>query len=138
MSLTLKDFEGCWQIERQIQDRLTGRIGRLQGRAEFYPDEMGLTYDETGLLEFPGHPKLNASQRYLWRANGDRISVHFADGRNFHLIDITNAQPQAVHDCPPDWYNVRYDFAAWPNWNATWDVTGPRKDYRSVTKFHPG
>ena len=135
MTLALYDFEGDWQITRRIEDHLTGRIGHLQGRAVFTPDTAGLAYQETGLLEFPGQPALNATQRYLWRQDGEALAVFFADGRDFHRFNPNQSQPQASHDCPPDWYNVSYSFAGWPGWSATWSVRGPRKDYISVTDY---
>ena len=45
--------------------------------------------------------------------------------------------PPPAHDCPPDSYRVRYDFRAWPRWQAEWRVTGPRKDYGIVSRFRP-
>ena len=136
MTLALKDFEGDWQITRRIEDRQSGRIGHLQGRAVFAPDSDGLDYTESGLLEFPGQQPLTATQRYLWRSENNEIAVFFADGRAFHQFDPSQPHPQASHDCPPDWYDVRYEFTDWPNWRATWSVTGPRKDYVSVTEYH--
>ena len=134
--MRLADFAGDWRIARVIEDRLAGRAGRLDGAARFVPDDGGLVCDERGTLRFAGAPPLQAERRYLWRASGGRIAVLFADGRPFH--DFAPADTAtATHDCPPDAYAVRYDFTAWPDWTATWDVTGPRKDYRMTTRYRP-
>jgi hypothetical protein len=63
--------------------------------------------------------------------------VLFADGRPFHAFDPGAARPEAAHDCPPDLYRVRYDFSDWPDWQAAWEVRGPRKDYRMVSRYAP-
>ena len=135
MTLNLHDFEGDWQIERRIVDHLTGRTGRLQGRAQFIPDAEGLTYEEAGQLEFPGQPPFSATQRYLWRQQGGAIDILFADSRAFHSFDPAHATPDASHDCPPDWYEVSYSFVDWPTWSAQWSVRGPRKNYISTTRY---
>ncbi len=98
-------------------------------------DGTGLTYTEEGTLAFPGQPPLTARQSYLWRADGAALAVHFQDKTAFHHIDLTKKNPTARHDCAPDTYLVTYDFTAWPNWSATWTVTGPRKDYVSTSRY---
>ncbi len=126
---------GIWRIDRRIEDRRAGTTGLLQGTAELTPDGPGLIYSEEGILRIAGQPGLTARQSYLWRADGDGIEVLFADGRPFHRIGLIDAAPEASHDCAPDIYCVRYDFARWPDWRAVWQVTGPRKDYTMTTEF---
>ena len=76
---------------------------------------------------------MQAERRDLWRQDGSRIVVDFADGRPFH--DFRPDSPEASHRCDPDSYAVRYDFRAWPIWCSTWRVTGPRKDYDMVSTY---
>lgn len=84
---------------------------------------------------------LSAERKYLWQEQrGDapaQIAVFFEDGRPFHSFDPALATPAASHDCPPDVYEVTYDLSAWPQWQATWRVRGPRKDYLSITHYAP-
>jgi hypothetical protein len=61
--------------------------------------------------------------------------VLFEDGRFFHRFDAEDPLPGASHACAPDAYRVRYDFRAWPRWEAAWRVSGPRKDYAMVTRY---
>lgn len=135
MTPGLADFEGAWRLEREIDDRLAGRQGRLTGKARFETDGRGLVYREAGELAFPGQPPLSARQTYLWRADGEGIAVLFGDGRAFHRFDPGETGPSARHDCAPDLYRVTYDFAGWPDWTAVWRVTGPRKDYRMLSRY---
>ena len=57
--------------------------------------------------------------------------------RPFHEIPMGVADPEAIHDCPPDRYHVAYDFARWPIWGSVWTVTGPRKDYVMNSAYTP-
>lgn len=102
---------------------------------------MTLLQHETGHLQMPGLARaMEAERRYLWRAAPDgsgRIDVFFDDERYFHSFDPTVKTPMAHHDCAPDAYDVRYEFSLWPEWQVTWRVKGPRKDYVSVTRFVP-
>lgn len=131
----LQDFTGDWRIERRIRDCRTGQQGRFDGRARLAPDGAGLAYAETGTLCLGAAPALAAGRAYLWRQAGPLIDVLFADGRPFHSFDPSGAAAAAGHDCAPDLYRVAYDFAAWPDWHAVWEVRGPRKDYRMDSLF---
>ncbi len=125
---TLDDFEGRWTLSRRIDDALSGDVLRFAGEAVFVPDEAGLRYVETGLLHAPGRAPMKGSRVYLWRTAADGVDVFFENGRPFHHIAPGDA-PKDHHDCPPDDYRVAYDFGGWPDWQARWRVTGPRKDY---------
>ena len=133
--MRLADFEGCWQLSRQIDDRLLARIGSFEGEARFAPGMGGLIYDETGALRFPGEAPLQAKRRYIWRETDSGIDVTYADGREFHRFEMGRAMSKAHHDCTPDTYLVTYDFTNWPDWSAEWQVSGPRKDYAMTTRY---
>jgi len=131
----LPDFAGRWRIGRRIEDRAGGNAARFDGQGVFTPDGGGLDYAETGILHSGGR-RLTATRSDLWRPDPGGIAVLFADGRPFHVIG-PGPVPDAVHDCPPDLYRVRYDFSVWPVWTATWQVTGPRKDYILRSRYAP-
>lgn len=90
---------------------------------------------EDGWLTLPDAPPLRAGRALLWRQTGQGVSVFFADGRPFHDFDPDLVRPSAVHLCPPDRYEVRYDFTGLPVWSMDWHVTGPRKGYVMRTVF---
>ncbi|SDD60833.1 hypothetical protein SAMN05421538_10239 [Paracoccus isoporae] len=121
----IRRFLGHWHLTREISGG-----GRFDGVAVIAPDGAGgAVYDEEGVLSLPGQPPFQATRRYLWRQEGDGIAVCFADGRFFHRFDPAMPAPQARHLCPPDLYDVTYDFTDWPRWSALWRVEGPRKSY---------
>lgn len=122
-------------MTRVIEDRRTGREGHLSGRADFTPDAAGLAYEEQGILSFAGQPDVHARQGYHWAGQGALIVVTFADGRAFHRIELNRTVYETRHDCPPDTYDVAYDFSAWPAWSTVWNVAGPRKGYTMTTRY---
>jgi hypothetical protein len=132
--MRLAAFTGPWAIERDITDLATGATGHLTGRAVFGLSPAGLAYHETGTLVVAG-TAMTANRSYLWREAAGRIEVAFEDGRPFHTFSADDPTPEATHDCPPDLYRVRYDFTAWPRWQAEWRVRGPRKHYLLLTRF---
>jgi hypothetical protein len=137
MELRIVDFEGLWHVDRDIDDRLTGRKGAFLGFASLRPGEGGLwLWSESGALHLGEGPHIQAGRRYLWREKGDRIAVLFEDGRPFHDF-LPGGAPEAAHRCAPDDYRVRYDFLAWPAWHATWVVRGSRKDYSVTSRYSP-
>ncbi|MCY1125446.1 DUF6314 family protein [Frigidibacter sp. RF13] len=131
----LADFEGPWRIEREIEDSLGGKPGRFSGTAVFSADGALLRYRETGLLTYGDASPLHATREYIWSADGAGIVVTHGDGQPFHRFDTADLTPEADHHCAPDLYHVRYDFTRWPDWRAEWAVSGPRKDYRMVSRY---
>jgi hypothetical protein len=124
-------FEGRWAVSREIADA-KGVDGRFDGTATFVREGAGLRYVERGVLRL-GTAEMQAERRYVWTA-GEGVEVWFDDGRFFHGFALGDTA-EATHDCPPDWYEVSYDFRAWPEWSSRWRVTGPRKDYVMTSRF---
>ncbi|MEM5467963.1 DUF6314 family protein [Celeribacter marinus] len=132
----LIDFDGTWHITRTITDFTGGPNAQLVGQCSFTPQGGGLVQAEVGTLQLTGASvALKAERRYVWTSQGSDIAVYFDDGRFFHAFDPRGDVVSATHDCPPDRYDVTYDFSAWPLWQVTWRVHGPRKDYTSLTEF---
>lgn len=134
--MQLAAFSGVWDVDRDIEDVRAGRRGRFTGRATFTPVAEGLRYREDGVLALDGAPEMPATRSYLWRdGGGGAIEVLFEDGRHFHRFLPDETDPGDIHACDPDTYRVRYDFRHWPRWQASWRVTGPRKDYGMLSRF---
>jgi len=128
----LADFEGQWQVERTIV-QADGTRGRFVGTVRFTPQGPGtLAYREEGTITLGTGPALQAGRSYIWK---EGLHVLFDDGRPFHRIPAQGGT--SIHICPPDTYKVGYDFSRWPEWTATWDVSGPRKSYRTVSTCWP-
>ncbi|MEM8571890.1 MAG: DUF6314 family protein [Pseudomonadota bacterium] len=134
--MELEAFIGRWRIERTISDRRDGRDGGFRGMADFLPDENGgLRYCEDGTLRLHGAAEMRATRTYFWEKAGPEIVVRFQDRRLFHSFDPNAERPAAHHDCPPDAYDVTYDFRRFPVWSALWNVEGPRKRLEIATTY---
>lgn len=135
MKLTPEDFAGVWTISRQITDMRILESGTLQGEAEFTPTDAGLHYHERGTLVFAGGAPVLAERSYQWTFTEDAVHVAHGDGTPFHSFALTGGPEATPHLCGEDMYRGVYSFVSFPDWRVTWSVTGPRKNYRSVTDY---
>lgn len=126
---TLSDFAGQWQLTRHITPK-TGPAAHFEGTAEWQAAAGGLAYSEQGVMIVTGQPPMQAERRYFWAQD---LRVFFEDGRFFH--QVPPAGGQAHHWCDPDTYTGAYDFTDWPLFRVAWEVSGPRKDYHSITEY---
>lgn len=132
------DFCGGWVLHRLIDDRYSKQKGDFRGGASFLEDgENRLKYLETGKVRFDRGPIMQATRTYCWHFAPDRIAVTFEDGGPFHSFIAGGQVAGTDHPCGDDYYRVSYDFSKWPDWTATWIVTGPRKDYTSISHYAP-
>lgn len=123
---------GMWRIDRRILDA-RGPDAHFTGEMTITESEAApatLSVEESGTLRIGDQTPVLANRTYRWVfRTATSVEVLFDDGRPFHEIDLTSPHPQTRHHCPPDTYDVRYDFRLPDEWRATWTVTGPRKDY---------
>jgi len=137
--LQAADFLGEWQLERVITDHAGDMSGTLAGTVTFSAvDEGGLVYREEGTLHLAQGAQFTAQRQYHWRWETEEVIVTFADGAAFHSFAPSGVGAGTAHLCGADLYNVTYDFADWPAWQAVWQVKGPRKDYTSVSRYTRG
>ncbi|WP_106354412.1 DUF6314 family protein [Yoonia maritima] len=134
--LSADEFTGSWQLSRVITDRHSDQAGTLLGTARFETVGAGaLLYTEVGELRFGTSPAMTATRSYRWQFVGDAVDVRFDDGAAFHSFRPSGHAQGTDHPCGADFYQVRYDFSKWPQWQATWQVIGPRKDYESASCY---
>ena len=133
---------GPWCLDRDI-----GPHGILTGRATFtaQTDDRAL-YEEAGELALPGGQILAATRRYVWSVTGPQeMAIRFAGGHDgdgllypLSLIETADGwRAEATHRCAPDTYRATLILrgAAGFDWDQA--VTGPRKDYRSISRYRP-
>ena len=132
---SLAALSGDWQLQRRIDHRM-GDVNTLVGQATFTRSGARLIQEETGLLRTETGA-FEARQRYVWEADGATLNVYFADMRPFHSVPLQTAHHRTAHLCPPDRYEVTYDFSAWPRWTSLWQVEGPRKAYEMTSHYAP-
>ena len=132
---SLSRLIGDWTLARRIV-HVDGREDRFEGRCAFKRSGPRVIQTEVGVLETDAG-RFEASRRYVWTENDGRAEVYFDDMRPFHAIPLGVQRPDTIHLCPPDRYAVAYDFSAWPEWQSTWTVEGPRKSYVMTNRFAP-
>jgi Family of unknown function (DUF6314) len=126
---------GTWRIARRVRDRRLTESGSLAGTACFTPIPGGLRYDEQGLLRFGAYlGEVTGHYRFMTCGPG-AMSVHFADGRLFHRLDLSSGLAEVAHDCAPDQYLGRYRALGPHSWTLAWRVHGPRKDMLISTRY---
>lgn len=125
----LSDFQGSWALVRYVTPA-HGPVAHFKGTAVWHPENGGLMCKEQGVMMLEGHAPMRAERRYFWAPD---LQVYFEDGRFFHQVPAEGGG--AGHWCDPDQYEGMYDFSDWPGFRVIWTVTGPRKDYRSVSEY---
>ncbi|MBT8459406.1 MAG: trigger factor [Boseongicola sp.] len=132
---SLAALEGRWSMAREIFHK-DGRRDRFDGLCVFQRSGPRLVQDEDGMLvPDSGGPPMKATRRYIWSAGAGRIDVAFEDMRPFHSVPFGVDHHETTYLCPPDRYQVSYDFKEFPNWLTVWSVEGPRKSYHMETRF---
>jgi len=117
-----------------IDDRKGGQKGAFAGTAQFSGDEGALLYAEKGNLTLAG-TTMRAERRYHWHCEGHSADVSYEDGSFFHRFTVADGTATAEHLCGEDLYRAAYTFHSCGDWQVTWQVSGPRKDYTSVTTY---
>jgi hypothetical protein len=123
------DLLGRWRLRRRLVDRHLRLSGLVVGELLLFPDGAEVGWREEGVLRWNG--ALTPVLRVLrLRQSDDGWAVHFADGRPFHPWCPGVA---VEHPCRNDLYRGLID--ATPHRLRTlWDVTGPDKDQRILTR----
>jgi hypothetical protein len=118
-------------LRRRLVDRRTGRFGRVTGGLELTRAGSSVRWFEEGRFEWNG-AVVPVTRELLLAPDGDGWQVRFADGRPFHWW-----RPGEVvsHPCRADLYRglISVDPSR-RRLRVLWDVTGPGKDQRIVTR----
>jgi len=132
---SLASLEGVWSLDRIVRHS-DGREDVFSGTSTFLRSGPRLVQNEDGMLTPAGsRTPLKATRTYIWTQNDNQIDVMFDDMRPFHRFQTGVDAVNATHLCPPDRYEVAYDFAGFPRWSSTWTVEGPRKAYKMTNLF---
>jgi len=133
---------GNWMIERDIRPK-----GRFSGTASFAAvDGKTLAYAEEGTLTLNDGQTMIGERRHTYRLHENGIEVLFADGPTSgqHFVDILfPADPEAdwplcsgdTHYCLKDTYKALFCFETEDEFDITYTVCGPEKDYVSHSVY---
>jgi Family of unknown function (DUF6314) len=126
---------GSWNMSRRMRDFRLGISGWFEGHANVCVQSGDLILQETGRLRFGAH-EADAGQRYVLTLDQPHVArVKRADGSLFHELDLSSGSANILHRCGDDIYRGRYRVLHGDCFFVVWQVTGPRKDYRMVTRL---
>jgi hypothetical protein len=131
-----QQFAGRWQLKRRIMDRRLMQAGAMTGHVSIQPCKDGsLHWQEHGLLRFGGHEG-EASRTYRLRQAVDGgLAFDFEDERPFFAVPTGEKRWRFSHLCAPDRYEGRWFLKHADELWLSWWITGPRKDYRMISRY---
>ena len=122
------DLLGRWDLDREVDDRLTGETRRVVGSATLQAvSATHVRWDEEGTMRWSGGTVPVSRSLDVRRSADGAWTVHFSDGRVFHpwLVGA-----EVDHPCGPDHYRGLVTVAEdRSGWSVTWHSRGPHKDY---------
>lgn len=152
---TLAHLAGTWRVARSVRDLAGGDEGRFTGRTVFspleeggpaggggLPDESGpaagggLLHEESGTFTWRGTARpAERTLRFLPGRAPGTADVRFADGRPFHVLDLSTGHWIADHPCAADLYRGEFTVSGPDRWRSVWRVRGPAKDLVLTTDY---
>lgn len=124
-------LRGQWCIDRDVTDLRTGQRGRFAGTLSVAVDGTGYSWREQGELTWGEYTGTAGRLLRLARRDGEWWMC-FADGRLFHPW---RPGGELVHPCAADVYRGALVFENPDRFEITWDVTGPAKRQRIVSRM---
>jgi hypothetical protein len=122
---------GNWRLTRQLTDGITGMSGTVHGGLTMRPGDERITWAEEGTLFWNGS-RLPVSRSYRLERTGNSWWLHFLDGRPFHPW---LPGEWVEHPCRQDTYRGLITISGPGQWDTVWEVQGPDKAQRIVTRF---
>ncbi|MGO3345623.1 MAG: DUF6314 family protein [Marinomonas sp.] len=131
-------FLGDWKVQREISG-----FGDIVGQAKFTLNsgsEQRLEYREAMVLPNSVDQKPNAFREYEYRITDMGFDIFFADGATkgelFLSFAFTHASTlTSYHLCIKDHYDAKFEFLSETEFELSFSVVGPHKDYAIRTRF---
>lgn len=129
MSVSPSALLGQWRLDRRISDRRARTFGTVHGTLLLVEDGAQIRWSERGTLRWNG-ADLPVTRELALVEEPSGWQVRFADGRPFHPW-----RPGEIveHPCNADLYRGLVDVAP-DRLRVLWDVLGPAKDQRILTR----
>jgi hypothetical protein len=133
-------FLGDWKVQRVISG-----FGEIAGQATFQVNDLRddyLDFQEAMILpNLKGQDqKPNAFRTYEYRMTSDGFDIYFSDGATKGDLFLSFAFTQASvltshHLCIKDHYNATFEFLSDDDFELSFNVVGPKKDYSIRNRF---
>jgi len=128
--LKLTDFAGRWRFRRRLEGLGDVPGNLFDGVAVFSPVAGGLFYTESGEVQLHGR-----ETRLLWREEAQGASLCFADGSDFHPLDLHGRVANAWHEGAGASHEMAYNFTHWPEWRLIWRLRNAGADTTMITDY---
>lgn len=135
-------LEGAWQVERSFRGSYEGSYA---GKACFerLPNESATyLYNEQGGLIHGQGQQFDAKQNYRYRLAMDKLEVYKQEDGAWelmHELDFEEAgdclTAAHVHLCGEDHYATTYKIDLNADWEVTYAVNGPEKNYHIQSRY---
>ena len=129
------DIIGEWIIRRNIEDKLNKRNFILIGKAIFTTEDNIFYYKETGVIKSDNFES-KAHQDYTWIIKPNGWKINFSNGSHFHDLELENTEQEVYHKCGNDIYRGIFSLNLPRSFEVVWEVSGPRKNYKSHTYYN--
>jgi hypothetical protein len=122
---------GQWELIRWLRDQRAGMSGTAAGRLTLSADREQIDWHEQATLQWNGH-HLPVSRSYRLHRTDDGWWAYFPDGRPFHPW---RPGQWVQHACRADIYYGLTTLTDARTWYTRWDVVGPAKSQRIITRL---
>jgi hypothetical protein len=137
----LKGLAGRWAVTRAFE----GEGALAVGVASLRPDGAEtLAYRETSQFTLSDGRVLQAYRNYRYRFVGETIEIHFDEGPGQGRLFVRLAFAQGpskqteafdIHHCGDDAYRVLFRLNLPTSFETEIVVSGPRKNYRALSRY---
>lgn len=125
------DLLGDWALARRLNDRRARQHGTVRGVLRLRRAGEDVEWAENGTLSWQGSD-IAVFRHYLLRRGDGGWWVLFPDGRPFHPW---RPGSWVEHPCAADTYRGLVTVDSSLRWRTLWDVDGPEKSQRIVTRL---
>lgn len=137
-------LKGVWSISRKFDNQIeTYLSGYASGTTTIKADNKTiLLYNETSQTLFNNGVKSTGATAYKFKIEQTQLHQYLiASAKEEHMFKLNffaykgRKAAKANYICGKDLYNVTYIFASDDQFQITYKVTGPRKNYITQTTF---
>jgi hypothetical protein len=133
---TFRFLLGLWDVERTVEDHLSGTEGSFLGSAVVVADPLNPAtahYEESGHFHLGTHSGPATRRLDVLRRDDSTAMLLFTDGRPFVDLDLRNGAWESKHPCAEDLYELSTMVVSLNLVQERWRVRGPETSYDAFT-----
>lgn len=128
---------GSWSVTRELFILASQDHGCFSGVAlvATYGEPSRALYRERGTISRGSYSGPAQRELHYQRLTSGGVTASFADGRPFIEFDLRSGRATQGYGCGNDLYTISIEVRSPSEWQETWDVTGPSKQYSALTIY---